>query len=55
MFQVQSPVKASVAPYQAETLFVELDEEQLKIVSGGLIPVGGWSPAEVSAIPVGGW
>ncbi len=55
MFQVQSPAQPVATPSQAEALIVELDDEQLSIVSGGLIPVGGWRSADVTAIPVGGW
>ena len=50
------PRSDTVIPSQAEALFVELDDEQLATVSGGLlIPVGGWGPADSFAIPVGGW
>ena len=35
MIQVQSPAQASATPSQVETLFVELDDEQLAVVSGG--------------------
>jgi len=56
MFEVQSPAQRQVISSQAEALFVELDDEQLATVSGGLlIPVGGWGPADSFAIPVGGW
>jgi hypothetical protein len=55
MFQVQPPAQAEVTPSQVETLVVELDDEQLCIVSGGSIPVGGWAFAHASTIPVGGW
>lgn len=54
MFQVQSPAQPTATPSQVDTLIVELDDEQLAIVSGGMIPVGGWG-AESTAIPVGGW
>jgi hypothetical protein len=36
-------------------LVVELDDEQLAVVCGGVLPVGGWRAAELTAIPVGGW
>jgi len=56
MSEVQSPAQRQVISSQAEALFVELDDEQLATVSGGLlIPVGGWGPADSFAIPVGGW
>ena len=55
MHQVQSSLQAAVSPFQAEASVVELDDEQLAVVCGGIIPVGGWGPVEVSAIPVGGW
>ena len=54
MFQVQSPAQSTATPSQVESLLVELDDEQLAIVSGGIIPVGGWG-SESTAIPVGGW
>jgi hypothetical protein len=55
MFQVQSPAHEAIASSQSEALLVELDDEQLAAVGGGLIPVGGWAPPDVCAIPVGGW
>jgi lactobin A/cerein 7B family class IIb bacteriocin len=53
MNQVQSPAQATATPSQVETLFVELDDEQLAVVSGGFAPVGGWE--DWIASPVGGW
>jgi len=56
MHQVQSSLQAAVPSFQVEASVVELDDEQLGVVCGGLLPVGGWGgPVEVSAIPVGGW
>lgn len=55
MFQVQFSSQQSVNPSPAEALIVELDDEQLAAVGGGVIPVGGWAPVDASAIPVGGW
>ncbi len=55
MFQVHTPPRAAATPSQTEILFFELDDEQLGMVSGGLLPVGGWRSSDVSAIPVGGW
>jgi bacteriocin-like protein len=37
MFEVQSPAQGKVISSQAEALFVELDDEQLATVSGGLM------------------
>jgi hypothetical protein len=54
MSQVQSTAQPTVTPSQVESLLVELDDAQLAIVSGGMIPVGGWG-SESSSIPVGGW
>ena len=55
MHQVQSSLQAAVPSFQVEASVVELDDEQLGLVCGGVIPVGGWGPVEVPAIPVGGW
>jgi hypothetical protein len=55
MFQIQFPVPGPVAPSQVEGLFVELNDEQLGTVTGGVSPVGGWGSANSSMIPVGGW
>jgi lactobin A/cerein 7B family class IIb bacteriocin len=54
MTQVQSPAQGSATPSQVETSFVELDDEQLAVVSGGFTPTGGWG-AELAALPVQGW
>jgi hypothetical protein len=54
MFQVQSPAQPTATPSQVESLLVELDDEQLAVVSGAMIPVGGWGSNSAS-IPVGGW
>ena len=55
MFQVQFPAQQTVTASHAEALLVELDDEQLAAVSGGVIPVGGWAPLDPCVIPVGGW
>jgi hypothetical protein len=55
MHQVQSSLQAAVPSSHVEASVVELDDEQLGVVCGGVIPVGGWGPIEVSTIPVGGW
>ena len=55
MFQVQSSLQAAVPSSQVQAPVIELDDEQLGVVCGGFIPVGGWGSAEVAAIPVGGW
>jgi hypothetical protein len=34
---------------------VELSDQELDVVVGGLGPVGGWASADVVAGPVGGW
>ena len=36
MIQVQSPAQASATPSQVDTVFVELDDEQLAVVCGGV-------------------
>lgn len=56
MFQVQCPAQPVATPSRGEALIVELDDEQLGLVAGGLLlPVAGWRSADVPAIPVGGW
>lgn len=54
MYQVQSPAAATVPPSQSPAL-IELDDEQLRLVSGARIPVGGWGAGDMASIPVGGW
>lgn len=54
MFQVQSPVTAA-SPPTGEAVVIELDDEQLSLVGGARIPVGGWGSAQMASIPVGGW
>ena len=55
MFQFQSSSQGGATPSPVEVQLVELDDEQLVIVTGGIIPVGGWASANMLAIPVGGW
>ncbi len=49
----------NVSPKFSNAVFppglVELSDQQLDIVVGGLGPVGGWGSADVAAGPVGGW
>lgn len=55
MSQLQSPVRPTAAPTEPDTLLIELDDEQLVMIVGGLGPVGGWGFAALSTGPVGGW
>ena len=55
MFQAPTSPCSAVRFPQAECELVELDDEQLGVVCGGRIPVGGWGAPEPVAIPVGGW
>lgn len=55
MSQLQLPTSVTAADSEWDAPLVELDDLQLGAVVGGLGPVGGWGPAELSAGPVGGW